>query len=753
MRLYFTFFLLFVAGLNVSNACNVTISASSTAICIGKSDTLTASGGSTYTWFPGGSTGNTLYVSPTVTTTYTVNAVDTSGCTSSSTITITVNPLPNVTSSAQNPSVCEGNGTVLTGFGASTYKWQPGNYTGSVFNVTPSATTTYTVTGTNSNGCTKTSTVSVTVKPAPKPILIDSFADATFGTPFNNCLNASTSPVYSVTVNTPSVAGITSYDIDWGNGAAVQTGLPFSSFPLTHTYNAYGVFNLVFTAHYANGCVRDTLIKVINQTNPAIGISNISGNTSGCAPIGFWFKMSNYQSNVVGTYYEWNFGDGTPIVTWNTVTTDSIYHIFSTTSCGLPNNQFVVSVKAINSCDETNATVSSIKISKKPVANFTVSPNPVCKGSLVTFVNSSTPASNIGNPSCNSNTNWSWNFGNGNTLPNTPILSNVTNTYNTVGTFTARLVAAGQCGNDTMKKTVCVEDNIVNYTMALPSLCAPTVMNLNNISINTDCIAQPYTWSITKLSNTCTADSSSDFIFINGTTINSLLPNIRFNNQGTYRVRLQHTNTCGTTTKDTIITIKRKPIVAIAPITPFCESAMLTPIATTTNCGVNAITYLWNSVGATPSSSVSATPSFSYTNGNYTLSLTATNECGSSTTSTPVTVKAIPVIGLIASPSPICLGGSSTLTATGGSTYSWLPNSSTGSTKFVTPTVTTIYTVTATNAVACTNTKSITLVVNPNPSLVVSNTIPTCVPGNDANISITASNGTPSYTYQLNGGL
>jgi hypothetical protein len=208
MKLYFTIFFLFIAGLNVSAACSVTISASSTTICFGKTDTLTASGGATYTWFPGGSTGNTLTVSPIVTTTYTVNAIDSTGCTSSTTITITVNPLPNVTSSAQNPSICEGNGTVLTGLGANTYKWQPGNYTGSVFNVTPSATTTYTVTGTNSNGCTKTSTVSVAFNSAPKPILIDSFADATFGTPFNNCLYASTSPVYLITVNTPFVAGI-----------------------------------------------------------------------------------------------------------------------------------------------------------------------------------------------------------------------------------------------------------------------------------------------------------------------------------------------------------------------------------------------------------------------------------------------------------------------------------------------------------------------------------------------------------------
>jgi hypothetical protein len=300
MRLYFTFFLLFIAGLNVSNACNVTISASSTAICVGKSDTLTASGASTYTWLPGGTTGNNLIVSPTVTTTYTVNAVDSTGCTSSTTITITVNPLPNVTSSAQNPTICDGNSTVLTGLGASTYKWQPGNYTGSVFNVTPSATTTYTVTGTNSNGCTKTSTVSVTVKPAPKPILIDSFGLLT-ANPFNNCQFASSSPIYSLSVSTPSNNNITSYDINWGNGSPTQTGLTFASFPLYQTYNTLGSYNLIFTAHYANGCVRDTLIKVINQTNPAIGISNISGNTSGCAPVGFWFKMSNYQSNAGAT--------------------------------------------------------------------------------------------------------------------------------------------------------------------------------------------------------------------------------------------------------------------------------------------------------------------------------------------------------------------------------------------------------------------------------------------------------------------
>jgi hypothetical protein len=53
---------------------------STTMLCLGQSATITASGASTYTWFPSGS-GASIVVSPTINTTYTVSGTNGNGCT------------------------------------------------------------------------------------------------------------------------------------------------------------------------------------------------------------------------------------------------------------------------------------------------------------------------------------------------------------------------------------------------------------------------------------------------------------------------------------------------------------------------------------------------------------------------------------------------------------------------------------------------------------------------------------------------
>ncbi len=142
---------------------SVTASASPTVICTGNSTTLTASGGITYTWMPGGLSGTSITVTPTVTTTYTVTAL-VANCYASTTVTVTVNPNPVVT--VNSPTICAGNFATLTASGATTYTWMPGGLTGSSINVSPTTTTTYTVTGTTA-GCSGTATATVTVNPAP----------------------------------------------------------------------------------------------------------------------------------------------------------------------------------------------------------------------------------------------------------------------------------------------------------------------------------------------------------------------------------------------------------------------------------------------------------------------------------------------------------------------------------------------------------------------------------------------------------
>lgn len=79
-------------------------------------------------------------------------------------------------------------------------------------------------------------------------------------------------------------------------------------------------------------------------------------------------------------------------------------------------------------------------------------------------------------------------------------------------------------------------------------------------------------------------------------------------------------------------------------------------------------------------------------------------------------VIALPTIAVSASPATICSGQSSTLTASGASTYSWTPGSMTGSSVSVNPTSTTVYTVSGTSSYGCVGTQNVTVTVNPSPA-------------------------------------
>ncbi len=137
-------------------------------ICVGSSTTLTATGGSTYLWSPGGATTPSITVSPSTTTTYSVVVTASGGCSATAFATVVVNPVPVINITSSNNNICEGEDVILTAAGATTYLWSNGATTPSI-TVSPSATTTYTVTGTSSSGCTATGNITVTV--GQKPIV------------------------------------------------------------------------------------------------------------------------------------------------------------------------------------------------------------------------------------------------------------------------------------------------------------------------------------------------------------------------------------------------------------------------------------------------------------------------------------------------------------------------------------------------------------------------------------------------------
>jgi hypothetical protein len=140
----------------------ITISALPSVICAGNSSTLTATGAVSYNWNTG-PTSNSIVVSPSVNTSYTVTGAAANGCTGIASQVITVNATPVLTVTG-NTTICKGSTAVLTAMGATTYTWNTGANTVSI-STTPSITTTYTVIG--SNGiCTSTSSKTVLVIPS-----------------------------------------------------------------------------------------------------------------------------------------------------------------------------------------------------------------------------------------------------------------------------------------------------------------------------------------------------------------------------------------------------------------------------------------------------------------------------------------------------------------------------------------------------------------------------------------------------------
>ena len=133
----------------------------STTICQNQTTILTANGGVSYAWNNGGTSSSINIAQSGV---YTVTATSAEGCSATANVTVTVNPLPNVSISG-NTTICEGNSTTLTASGADNYSWSTGDNTASA---TISAFGVYTVTGTSAAGCSNTANVTVLVSQTPQ---------------------------------------------------------------------------------------------------------------------------------------------------------------------------------------------------------------------------------------------------------------------------------------------------------------------------------------------------------------------------------------------------------------------------------------------------------------------------------------------------------------------------------------------------------------------------------------------------------
>lgn len=179
-------------------------------------------------------------------------------------------------------------------------------------------------------------------------------------------------------------------------------------------------------------------------------------------------------------------------------------------------------------------------------------------------------------------------------------------------------------------------------------------------------------------------------------------------------------------------------------------------IFTLNNTSTNASTYNWTLTGATPSSSTAYLPTISYpASGTKSITLVASNACGSDSYTSTVNISANPNIIATYTGGTICPGGSAVLSANGagtGGTYEWMAPSfaQTGSTITVYPTSTTTYTVIGTNTAGCSSSATITVNVNSGSVSLNASHSQICI-GGSSTISATPSTGT--YSWSPSAGL
>jgi gliding motility-associated-like protein len=205
----------------------------------------------------------------------------------------------------------------------------------------------------------------------------------------------------------------------------------------------------------------------------------------------------------------------------------------------------------------------------------------------------------------------------------------------------------------------------------------------------------------------------------------------------TYTVTGTDANGC-ISTKSALITVKPLPNINIAAtlngittnnVSSICAGSPVTLTAS------GATNYSWNTQAITPTISV-----FPNTTTNYTVSGTDVNGCVNSKN---ITVNPLPNIvitetdnsGNTPNDSKLCVGGSVTLTASGGISYSWVSEeSSTTITK--NPSITTVYSVVGADLTGCINTATHTVTVNALPVINIAKTDNSGTVNNDGIICI-----------------
>ncbi len=316
-----------------------------------------------------------------------------------------------------------------------------------------------------------------------------------------------------------------------------------------------------------------------------------------------------------------------------------------------------------------------------------------------------------------------------NPLPDAQINGdNICNGGSTILTASGGGTYVWNTGATTSQITVSPTQN-TEYTVTVTSLegCTSTAFRVVTVSPNPVVSISGDNIICRNESTTLTASGNFSYLWSNGATTASITVSPIATT--TYTVTATDGNGCSATASIQV-TVNQLPGVAITGDNKICigSNSVLT--------ASGGSSYLWNTGQTTPSITVNP-----LVNTTYIVTATDVNGC-QGTASIQVVVDPLPIIQ-VSGDNIICLGETTTLTASGAVSYLWSPSGQTTPSITVAPLVTTTYSVTGTDANGCTNIGNRVVTVNPLPQVSISGNLTICEGGSTA---LTASGGT-SYLW------
>lgn len=738
-----------------------TITATGTSICGGLSTVLTALGASTYTWVNPSATTNTILVSPSTSTVYTIMGTSPAGCTTTLTnIPVIVNATPTVAiaSITNGGVICNGNVVTIIPSGAGVYTLSPTSQTTTTsFVLTPTINTTYSIIGANAGCISNTANTTVTVNALPT-VAIASVNSSTLCTGNSSTITPSGASTYTLT-----------------SGTTTLTSSPFVVSPTANT-----TYTIVGTSSANCASANNVITAITVNTTPTVAITSIS-NATLCSG-----NASTITASGANTY--------TLISSTNTLTVNPFVVSPNT------NTTYTLVGSSSANCKSTNSLSTLITVNATPTITASgASAGTICTGQVFTITPlggntgsyTLTPGniitSTVFTVSPTTNTTYSINGTNtSGCLSTTSTDLNVPITVNATPTLAAVFSSNALCASQNVTITLSGANGIYTLspgTLTTPSttgsfvISPPAGTTVYTITANNSngCVStlanQIYTTSVSVVTNPTISVSAITPSVCSGSTASitpfgassfTLQPNNITVSSGqtftlvqtaptTYTINGTATGGCvsiASTQFVTTIGINTTPTIAIASISNASVCAGNQSIITPN--GASSYTLFPDNITGT---SFTVSP---LANTTYSISGTSSDNCNSANQATGlIIVNATPTISLlsITPSSSICAGQSVTITPTGAnSNYTIMPLNTNNSTVFVvSPSVTTSYTISGSNTTGCLSTASTdlytTITVNQTPSITIaSQQNALCFGGASGSVTLTPTGGTGTST-------